>query len=333
MSIVIVTNSLVEKSDERRLKMMSSLIKRIKRDHPQTEIITYNTYHPLSDYHVQVNKPMLSAKLMRLIRRKKEPVLFFMTPSRILNAAIKSLVVSLYARRKLAVVLTMHISHIGKLPRFLMRLSKAKLIVTSFEMYEDYSRIFHNDVHYLKVGIETQRFVPVTPFQKAALRKKYGIGETEKVVLHVGHMQEGRNLGKLLEIDEKYHVMLVTSTYEHEKRNLELRERLLQRKNLTLIEDYVPNIEEVYQLADIYFFPVKDERNCIAAPLSAFEAASCNLPVVCTAFGELQQFRRKEVFSLLIRSKLRNYMEKFVRHWTAAETPARMWQNTIGTML
>jgi len=77
---------------------------------------------------------------------------------------------------------------------------------------------------------------------------------------------------------------------------LDLREKLKQRENITLIEDYVPNIEEIYQLADVYFFPVIDENHCISAPLSVFEAASCNLPIVCTEFGELQQFKGKEGF-------------------------------------
>ena len=296
MLIIILTNNLSEKSDEGSIKLMSSLIKRIKRDQPQTELITYNAHHPLSDYRVEVNKLMLSTKLMKRIRRKRESVLFFMTPTRILNAAIKTLVISFYARRQLTVVLTMRASYVGAIPRLLMKLSKAKLIVTSKEMYEDYSRIFQNEVHYLKAGIETQKYVPADPAKKAELRRKYGIREDVPVVLHVGHMQEGRNIGKLLELDDRYHIVLVTSTYEQDKRNLDLRERLKQRENLTLIENYLPNIEEIYQLSDVYFFPVIDENHCISAPLSVFEAASCNLPIVCTEFGELQQFKGREGF-------------------------------------
>lgn len=296
MLIIILTNNLADKADEGSIKLMSSLIKRIKRDQPQTEIITYNTPHPLSDHHLEVNKLMFSRKLMKRIRSKREPVLFFMTPTRILNAAIKACVVSFYARGQLSVALTMRASQIGVLPRLLMKWSKAKLIVTSREMYEDYSCAFSNEVHYLKAGIESQKYVPAESGKKAELREKYGIGKEVPVVLHVGHMKEGRNIGKLLELDEQYHIILVTSTYEQDKRNLDLREKLTQRKNITLIEDYVPNIEEIYQLADVYFFPVIDENHCISAPLSVFEAASCNLPIVCTEFGELRQFKGKEGF-------------------------------------
>lgn len=276
--------------------MMSSLIKRIKKDQQQTEIITYNTPHELSDCHLRVNKFMLSTKLMKRIRAKREPVLFFMTPTRILHAAIKSCVISFYARGQLTVVLTMHISDIGAIPRLLLKLSKAKLIVTSNDMYVDYSQVFQNEVHYIKAGIETQRFVPVDRQRKMELRQKYGIKVDAAVILHVGHMKEGRNLRKLLDLDDQFHVVLVTSTYELEKRDQRLREKLMQRKNITLIEDYVPSIEEIYQLADAYFFPVVDEKHCISVPLSVLEAASCNLQIICTEFGELKQFKGKEGF-------------------------------------
>lgn len=301
-----MTNSLTEKSDEGSLKLMSSLIKRIKRDQPQTELITYNTPHLLSDYHIEINKAMISAKLMKRIRRKRESVLFFMTPTRIMNAAIKTLVVSLYTRGQLTIVLTMPASHVGAIPRLLMKLSRARMIVTSRDMYENYSHIFSNEIYYLKAGIETQKYVPAVPDQKAELRRKYGIAEDVPVILHVGHMQEGRNIGKLLELDEQYHIVLVTSTYEQEKRNLDLRERLKQKRNITLIEHYLPNIEEIYQLADVYFFPVMDENHCISAPLSVFEAASCNLPIVCTEFGELKQFKGREGFFFIDSFDTRN---------------------------
>ena len=77
---------------------------------------------------------------------------------------------------------------------------------------------------------------------------------------------------------------------------MQLREALVKRRNITLIENYVANIEEIYQLADVYFFPVLNERNCISVPLSVLEAAACNLPIVCTDFGELKQFKGKDGF-------------------------------------
>ena len=49
-------------------------------------------------------------------------------------------------------------------------------------------------------------------------------------------------------------------------------------------------------LADVYLFPVMDIENCIDVPLSVLEAASCNLPIVTTEYGELTAFREQEGF-------------------------------------
>ena len=43
-------------------------------------------------------------------------------------------------------------------------------------------------------------------------------------------------------------------------------------------------------MCDLYYFPVKELGRCIDVPLSCLEAASCNLPVVATDFGELKEF-------------------------------------------
>ena len=58
----------------------------------------------------------------------------------------------------------------------------------------------------------------------------------------------------------------------------------------------MPNIEEIYQLSDAYFFPVVAHGNCIDVPLSCLEAAACNIPVVTTRYGEMSTFQGKEGF-------------------------------------
>ena len=66
--------------------------------------------------------------------------------------------------------------------------------------------------------------------------------------------------------------------------------------HLTIIDTYLRNVQEVYQLADVYLFPVQEIENCIDIPLSVLEAASCNLPIVTTEYGELASFIGQEGF-------------------------------------
>ena len=49
-------------------------------------------------------------------------------------------------------------------------------------------------------------------------------------------------------------------------------------------------------MSDLYFFPVKEDGHCIDVPLSCLEAASCDLPVITTDFGEMKEFIDKPGF-------------------------------------
>ena len=52
-------------------------------------------------------------------------------------------------------------------------------------------------------------------------------------------------------------------------------------------------------MADVYLFPVMEKEHCIDLPLSVMEAASCNCPIVTTAYGELTAFRSEAGFAFL----------------------------------
>ena len=74
--MIILTNCLTDTADEGCLKVANSLIKRIRKQSPETMVVTYGETSKHGDLHLQTNKLMLNRKLLQLLRKKKEPVLY-----------------------------------------------------------------------------------------------------------------------------------------------------------------------------------------------------------------------------------------------------------------
>ena len=293
--MIILSNCLTDKADEGGRKVASSLIGRIKKTEPDTTVVTYESGEGLGDVHLKLNKWMLSGEMSRLLRQKKEPLLYVPAPAKMRAAAIRIFILSLFARWGLQVLLVMTFPVDG-LSGFLLRRSRARVITLSADAWEHYRKAIGNRARYIKTGVDTEKFRPVDDRQKEALRKKYGIPPGKLVALHVGHLKPDRNVQQLLKLDEAWHAILAVSTATAAEQDEGLRSQLEHAENVTLIDWYLPNIEELYQLSDVYLFPVVAQRRCIDVPLSALEAAACGIPVVTTAYGELKELIGKPGF-------------------------------------
>ena len=285
----------MEKIDEGCLKVAVSLIKRISQKKPETMVISYGESTLPGDLYLRENKFMLNGKLLWILWKKREPVLYVPAVAKAHTMAIRVFILSLFARRGIHVVQVMKY-RTGWFAWFLLKMSKAQLITFSHDSWRYYDAILGSRVHYLKTGVDICKFHPVTEEEKTALRQKYHLPQDKKIILHVGHMRNGRNVEKLTLLDDPMHGLLVSSTYAAGTQDENLRQRLLSHPNITVIDTYLPRIEELYQLADVYLFPVVSEHNCIDVPLSAMEAAACNLPVVATPYGELKELLEKDGF-------------------------------------
>ena len=294
--MLILTNCLSSHPDEGSLKVANSLISRLKNRFDDVSILSYERTSPQSDIHLSLNKLFLNAHLAAHLRKNKSPLLFFPFPSRPITTALRTFMLSLYSKGPLQVLIVMN----GRLtfPAVLLyRLSGAKFYLLSSSTAEQFQEaVGKKHAVYLQTGVDINRFVPVDDARKKALRAAYGLDPDKKTILHAGHLKSGRNVQQLLQIDPQYQVVLVTSTLTRQEQDLDLRQELLSRPNIHLFEEYLPDIQELFQLADAYFFPVVASNNCIDVPLSCLEAAACNLPVVSTPYGEMREFLNQEGF-------------------------------------
>ena len=289
--MIIISDCLTEKTDEGCIKVANLLARRIKKANPGTVLVSYGKETDKSDVHLNLNRLFVSRELKKVISDKQEPVLYIPFASNTLGSAVRLYVLSKMTK-KLKTVFCLRYQMNG-MTKALLKRSRAEVLALSKESYEYYSKTVGN-VKYLKTGVDTEKFKPVSAAEKAALRQKYGIDQDKKVILHVGHLKEGRNVDKLLNIPDEYHVVLVVSSVT--EKNPELHRRLSEKSNITIIDRYIENIEEVYQMSDIYFFPVTESENCIDIPLSVMEAASCNIPVATTPYGEIKELIDKNGF-------------------------------------
>lgn len=293
--MIILSNCLTRTEDEGSLKVANSMIKRVKKAAPETTVISYERQSPLSDRHLPINKLLLNGELIRLLRKKKEPVLYIPFPAGMLPTALRIFILSRFARWGLQAVLVMQ-GTMGKLPQWLIKASGARVLTVSRPTWEIYRKLIGDRAVYLKAGVDTERFRPVDDGRKAALREKYGLPVHKPIVLHVGHLNAGRNIGQLLHLDEKWNIVLVVSTLTAGEQDDGLRAQFMGKANVTLLDSFLPDIEEVYQLADVYLFPVAVAGHCIDVPLSALEAAACGIPVVTTDYGEMKELIGKDGF-------------------------------------
>lgn len=285
--MIVVSNCLGTQPDEGCLKVAVQLIRRMKEKEPQTLVVGYERQSSLVDRFLPINKLMLSLPLIRILRSRKEPVLFAPFSAKLRSIAIQTFVLSLFARGQIIVLQPMY-SEMTGIARFFMKRSGARLIALSACSQKAYSKSLGEKAIYLKTGVDTHCFAPCPPEKKISLRQKYGLPEGKPIVLHIGHMKPGRNIQVMTELSPEYHGVVVVSTHDPGGQDSALRDRLTAMENITLIQGYVEHIEEIYQLSDVYLFPVVEKKGCIDVPLSALEAAACGIPVVSTPFREMQ---------------------------------------------
>lgn len=135
----------------------------------------------------------------------------------------------------------------------------------------------------LQPAVDIERYRSVDLRTKMALREKLGLAQDDYVVLHVGHAKRERGIEVLADLAPAKTVLVAASSEGRDDGMVEE----LRSRGVTVIDRYVPAVQEIYQAADSYVFPVFDPGGAIGAPLSVLEAMACNLSVITTRFGAL----------------------------------------------
>jgi glycosyltransferase involved in cell wall biosynthesis len=238
-----------------------------------------------SVFHFNAKKNLFSLKFWKNLKAFNPKIIQFFLRPNFTTFLYGKLIRLKFRTAKLIISALQPPLNLNPLKYFIHFLKPEMVLVLS----EETELVFKNlgcETAFIPCGVDTEKFVPVAKEKKLSLRKKYGIDKDKFVILHVGHLTKGRELEGLIPLQGRNNcqVIIVGSplfSYDGEVMDS------LEKAGCIAWRKYFPNIEEIYQLADCYFFPTKNTSFCIELPLSVMEAMSCNLPVISTRFGAL----------------------------------------------
>lgn len=240
-----------------------------------------------------VNRLFLSTKLRKALRNMKPQIVFYISPSGAKTAALlRARMLKAYASQARVWVVASQPAVNSGLANSLLPLLAPDGVLVQSPQGNASLKALPCPIHFLPSGVDLERFVPVEAGQKIALRKQYGVDDEALVILHVGHIQQGRNVQLLSNIARsgEAQVWMAGSTSTVPDETLM---RRLTSMGVHVVREFIPNVAELYQLADVYLFPVRSEHAAIGVPLSVLEAMACNLPIITTRFGGLSTMFRE----------------------------------------
>ena len=186
--------------------------------------------------------------------------------------------------------------YFSKCSRWLIMFLKSDLVLTQSEKFERFFKSQGCNVVFLPNGVDCNRFYPIDEQNRSRIRKELGLPEDKKILLHVGHIKENRQLNifeKLQQING-FQVVIVGGTTQKSNEKLKYR---LENAGIMVFHRYFDDVSIVYKAADMYVFPIRDtdddmpdaynQVGAIDLPLSVLEAMACNMPVITTRFGAL----------------------------------------------
>lgn len=183
-------------------------------------------------------------------------------------------------------ILSMQADQYGWAESAMMRLILPDGVITQSPKTINFFEKLKVPSFFVPSGVDLNKFSPVDLHIKQSLRQKYSVRNDAFTLLHVGHLNTSRNIKLLGEIAESSDIQVIVAASTSTPQDQALAEDL-KRSGVRVFNEYLPRIEEIYQLADAYLFPVNLESAAINVPLSVLEALSCNIPVISTRFGGL----------------------------------------------
>jgi glycosyltransferase involved in cell wall biosynthesis len=299
--VIIVTDILKFPIDEGAKVAALNLIQSYKNKYPcKLAVINGSCNLSFNAENFKLNKLLFSNRFYRYVK--------FSFSKKILYIPSQSITPATFVRAKLLQLFTGKDVHILSLQpkkyriavRNMVSVIRPASIITQSVNSAKELNLSGIRTNVLPLGVDSRKFCECDIHKKNKLRRKYSLDSKRKILLHIGHIKRSRNIEWLIEVKRRLPdvtILVVGSTTTVQDEEFHI---LIEKEGLIVIREYISNIEEMYQLADWYVFPVLKNDAAIETPLSVLEAMATNLPVLTTRFGSLPDtFHHDECFKFV----------------------------------
>ena len=287
VAVCVLSEDLSGTPDEGIKKVALAVGDALARRHRVTLLGTWGDAPMPGTRLARAGRTFLSAALRRELARQDPQVLLYVARSSTTTMAfLRARLLAAYCPRATIALVGLQARRHGRLQRAAIRRIRPHVVCVQSDESRRYLERLGCSVRLFRSGVDVERFRPVDRVRRDALRAQHHLRADLPVALHVGHLTSGRGIGVLADLARggECQVVLVASTFTAQERALADE---LRSAGVILRTEYEPHVEQLYQLADCYVFPVASTDNSIEVPLSVLEAFACDLPVVTRRFGAL----------------------------------------------
>lgn len=292
--VLFITEILIPPFDEGIKKTVYNVYKELSSKYELT-VICREGMDERNIHQISTNALFLSRKLYRTIKQlNPKTIVYFPFASSTFASYLRLKSISLFSRKSNVVFIALQPKCLSKWQHIVVKLFlKPKYALTpSPELFNEWQqKAIMSKLFPLLTSLE--KFKPLSDStKKNNLRKKYGLPFDKFIISHMGHLNYGRNLQSLIPLqDNQTQVVVVssTSTPKDAIGPINIQKELINN-GIIIIDQYIEHIKEIYQLSDLYIFPVEAKNSSIGMPLSILEARACGIRVLTTDFGSIRHF-------------------------------------------
>ena len=291
--VLLITEYLNPPYDEGIKKTVYNLFKELGKNYNLTVICRFG-FQKNNVFIIKTNPLFLDKKIKSLCHEFNPDVLiYFPFASMTFASYLRLLFLKSMNHKAKSIILAMQPKPLKNWQQMIAKFIKPNIALTPSPQLHQVWGSMKIENKLLPLYTNLDDFKPVKcEKQKLSLREKHRIPLNKYVISHMGHLNVGRNLESLISLQKVgYQIVIVgsSSTPSDAKGPEELKQKLID-SGIIIIDKYIDNIAEIYQLSDLYIFPVVAKCSSIGLPLSILEARACVIPVLTTEFGSTKKY-------------------------------------------